>query len=167
MNMNGDIQDIEEQGSVNDQFLTFQIADEIYGVDILKVQEIKGWEPVRKIPNTPEFIKGILNLRGSIVPIIDLRKRFGMDTAEYTAVTVVIVLSVEVGNESHTMGIVADAVSDVLDVKPEAIKKTPNLGSKIDTRYIRGMVVGERMVMLLHADKLLNPEEFALIDRLT
>ncbi len=141
-----------------EQFLTFELAGDSYGVEILKVQEIRGWEPVRNIPNTPDFIKGALNLRGSIVPIIDLRDRFGMESTEYSPITVVIVLCIEEGN---VMGIVADAVSDVLEIKSSEIKGAPKLGAKIDTRYMRGMYVGNtKMVMLLNADKLLDPEEF-------
>ncbi len=144
-----------------EQFLTFELAGESYGVEILKVQEIRGWEPVREIPNTPDFIKGALNLRGSIVPIIDLRERFGMESTEYSPITVVIVLCVENTEGSNVMGIVADAVSDVLEIKLGEIKDTPKLGSKIDTRYMRGMYVGnEQMVMLLDSDKLLDSEEF-------
>lgn len=145
-----------------EQFLTFELAGEAYGIEILKVQEIRGWEPVRKIPNTPSFVKGALNLRGSIVPIIDLRERFNMDSVEYTPTTVVIVISVDTDSSGATvMGIVADAVSDVLDIKSSEIKDTPKLGSKINTQYMRGMYVGRKnMVMLLDVDKLLNPDEF-------
>ncbi|WP_305908323.1 chemotaxis protein CheW [Methylomarinum sp. Ch1-1] len=144
-----------------DQFLTFEIAGEVYGVDILKVQEIRGWEPVREIPNTPAFIKGALNLRGSIVPIVDLRERFKMDRTDYSPMTVVIVLCVEHQSGTSVMGIVADSVSDVLDVNAVDIKEAPNLGSHIDTRYMRGMyVIEDKMVLLLNVAKLLNPEEF-------
>ncbi|MGR9114525.1 MAG: chemotaxis protein CheW [Gammaproteobacteria bacterium] len=145
-----------------EQFLTFELAGESYGVDILKVQEIRGWEPIRKIPKTPAFIKGALNLRGAIVPIIDLRERFGMMPVEYSTFTVVIIVSIKpAGAQPVTMGVVADAVSDVLDVKTTDIKKAPDLGSKVDTRYMRGMYVGKQsMVMLLNVEKLLNPEEF-------
>jgi len=145
------------------QFLTFELAGEAYGVEILKVREIRGWEPVRKLPDTPDFIKGALNLRGSIVPIVDLRERFNMPPVEYSPMTVVIVLSVQPVEAGGTvMGIIADAVSDVLDVNPADIKQTPNLGSKINTCYMRGMYVRESgMVLLLDVDRLLNPEEFA------
>ncbi|MCK5831303.1 MAG: chemotaxis protein CheW [Methylococcales bacterium] len=148
-------------GTKVEQFLTFELADEAYGVDILKVQEIRGWESVRKIPNTPDYIKGALNLRGSIVPIVDLRERFGMEKTDYSPVTIVIVLCVNNLHGENVMGIVADAVSDVLDIKIADIKESPKLGSKIDIRYIRGMYVGEKkMVMLLDTDKLLDSEEF-------
>jgi purine-binding chemotaxis protein CheW len=144
-----------------EQFLTFELAGESYGIEILKVQEIRGWESVREIPNTPDYIKGALNLRGEIVPIVDLRERFGMEKNEYSPVTVVIVLCVDNSQGSHVMGIVADAVSDVLDITIDDIKDSPKLGSKIDTRYMRGMHVGEKhMVMLLDTDKLLDSEEF-------
>lgn len=144
-----------------EQFLTFEIAAEAYGIEILKVQEIRGWEPVRMIPNTPDYIKGALNLRGAIVPIIDLRQRFGMEKVEYTPMTVVIVLCVKNKGQTSVMGIVADAVSDVLDINLADIKQAPNLGANIDTRYMRGMYVAkERMVLLLDADRLLDPDEF-------
>lgn len=144
------------------QYLTFQLADEFYGLEILKVREIRGWEPVREIPNTPDFIKGALNLRGAIVPIVDLRERFGMKKVDYSPVTVVIVLSLVDQTDELVIGIVADAVSDVLDINKDDIRSAPNLGSKIDTRYMQGMYVnGSRMIMLLNVNKLLNPEEFA------
>jgi len=150
-----------------EQFLTFELAGESYGVEILKVQEIRGWEPVREIPNTPDFIKGALNLRGCIVPIVDLRERFGMEKTDYSPVTVVIVLAVENQQGPTVMGIVADAVSDVLDIDLATIKESLKLGSKIDTRYMRGMYVGkEQMVMLLDVDKLLDAEEFEEINNL-
>lgn len=144
-----------------EQFLTFELANEVYGVEILKVQEIRGWEPVRVIPNTPSFIKGVLNLRGSVIPIVDLRERFSLEHSEYTQKTVVIVLCIKHRrNESFVMGIVADAVSDVLDIKVEDIKKAPNFGTQLDTRYMRGMhVYKQNMIMLLDVDKLLNPDE--------
>lgn len=144
-----------------EQFLIFELAGEAYGIEILKVQEIRAWEAVRKIPNTPAFVKGALNLRGSIVPIIDLCERFNIAPVEYTAVTVVIVVSVQTECGTSVMGIVADAVLDVPDIHLKDIGDSPNLGSKINTRYIRGMFVGKKnMVMLLDVDKLLNPEEF-------
>jgi len=150
-----------------EQFLTFQLAGEAYGVEILKVQEIRGWEAVRIIPNTPDFIKGVLNLRGSVVPIVDLRERFSLENVDYSPKTVVIVLCVETGSNQFIMGIVADAVSDVLDIKVDEIKKSPNFGSKINTRYMRGMhVYKQKMIMLLDVDKLLNPDEVESIDTL-
>jgi purine-binding chemotaxis protein CheW len=144
-----------------EQYLTFTLAGESYGLEILKVREIRGWEPVREIPNTPEYIKGALNLRGTIVPIIDLRERFGMEKVEYSPITVVIVLSFGEKAENRVIGIVADGVSDVLDINLQDVRSPPNLGSKIDTRYMQGLYVQDtRMIMLLDVNNLLNPEEF-------
>jgi purine-binding chemotaxis protein CheW len=150
------------------QFLTFELAGEAYAIEILRVQEIRGWEPVRKLPNTPEFVKGALNLRGAIVPIIDLRERFAMPGKECTPMTVVIILSVRFRDaEELLMGVIADTVSDVLDIDAAHIKPAPNLGTKINTRYMRGMYVRNNgMVMLLDVDKLLNPDEFTFISEL-
>jgi purine-binding chemotaxis protein CheW len=159
--------DVQSNNSRVEQFLTFQLAGEAYGVEILKVQEIRGWEAVRVIPNTPAFVKGVLNLRGSVVPIIDLRERFSLEHCEYSPKTVVIVLCVEHGTSQFVMGIVADAVSDVLDINLEEVKKAPNFGSKINTRYMRGMHVHKKkMIMLLDVDKLLNPDEVDGIESL-
>ncbi len=142
------------------QYLTFIIADEEYGVDVLRVQEIKGWTPVTRIPNTPEFMRGVLNLRGTIVPIIDMRMRFDLGQAEYTKITVIVVLSVHTPSGERVVGIVADAVSDVLDVNPGDIKPTPDFGATINTEFIRGMATkGDAMVMLLDIDKLLSLDE--------
>lgn len=159
--------DVQSNNSRVEQFLTFQLAGEAYGVEILKVQEIRGWEAVRVIPNTPAFVKGVLNLRGSVVPIIDLRERFSLEHCEYSPKTVVIVLCVDHGPSQFVMGIVADAVSDVLDINLADIKKSPNFGSKIDTRYMRGMhVYKKKMIMLLDVDKLLHPDEVEGIESL-
>jgi purine-binding chemotaxis protein CheW len=159
--------DVQSNNSRVEQFLTFEFAGEAYGVEILKVQEIRGWEAVRVIPNTPAFVKGVLNLRGSVVPIIDLRERFSLEHSDYSPKTVVIVLCVEHGANQFVMGIVADAVSDVLDINLEDVKRAPNFGSKIDTRYMRGMYVyKKKMIMLLDVDKLLNPDEVEGIESL-
>ncbi len=146
---------------MTEQFLSFELAGEAYALKILKVVEIRGWEPVRPIPDTPEFIKGALNLRGNIVPIIDLRERFSLPAREYTPTTVIIVVNIEIEQQPLALGMVVDAVSDVLDVKEEDIRKTPPLGSNIDIRYMSGMVVrpDHTTVLLLNVDKLMAPEE--------
>ena len=147
------------------QYLTFTLGDEDYGIDILKVQEIRGWEEVRPLPDTPDYVKGVLDLRGVIVPIIDMRLRFHLDAAEYTATTVTIILNVHIRGESHVIGIVVDSVSDVLDMHEHAIKEAPSLGKKIDTRYLFGMVsIEHRVVLLLDADNLLDPDELLSLD---
>lgn len=142
------------------QYLTFLLGDDIYGVDILRVQEVRGWTKVRTIPNTPEYVKGVLDLRGTIVPILDLRTKLSLDAVEYSPITVVIVLSIEVGDEKYVIGIVVDTVSDVLDVMKNEIKKAPNFGTKVETKFIEGMVMADAgMVVLMDIDKMLNPDE--------
>jgi len=141
------------------QVLTFVLGSETYGVDILRVQEIRGWSAVTKIPNSPPHVLGVLNLRGSIVPVVDLRKRFSLEQAEYTAVTVIIVLSVRGQAGRRDFGVVVDGVSDVVDVKASEVRPTPDLGSRDATDHIRGLVpVNERMVVLLDLDRLIGAE---------
>ncbi|MEQ8662410.1 MAG: chemotaxis protein CheW [Gammaproteobacteria bacterium] len=143
-----------------DQYLTFLLNGEEYGVDILRVQEIKGWMPTTKIPNTPEYIRGVMNLRGAIVPIIDLRLRFGMPAIEQTATTVVIVLKVESEAGERTIGFVVDAVSEVYNVAAEHFKSAPDFGSQVDTDFIRALAtVDDKMVILLDIDRLVGSDE--------
>jgi purine-binding chemotaxis protein CheW len=139
------------------QVLTFVLGNETYGVDILRVQEIRGWSAVTKIPHAPAHVLGVLNLRGSIVPIVDLRMRFALERAEYTAVTVIIVMSVKCSSGRRDFGVVVDGVSDVVDVNSAEVKPAPELGSRSATEYIRGLVsVAERMVVLLDIDRLIG-----------
>ena len=141
------------------QVLTFVLGEETYGVDILRVQEIRGWSAVTKIPNSPPHVLGVLNLRGSIVPIVDLRKRFNLAQAEYTAITVIIVLTVRSEAGRRDFGVVVDGVSDVVDVDAAAVKPTPDLGSRAATDHIRGLVsIAERMVVLLDIDRLIGSQ---------
>lgn len=135
------------------QFLTFQLGSELYGVDILRVQEIKGYTAVTKIPNTPPHIKGVLNLRGTIVPIVELRTKFGMPTIEYTMFTVIVVVVVK----EKVMGLVVDAVSDVLDISRKDIQPAPEFGTKVDVSFVNGIgKSGEKLVALLDMDRLLS-----------
>ncbi|MEQ1579635.1 MAG: chemotaxis protein CheW [Steroidobacteraceae bacterium] len=141
----------------SNQVLTFTLGMETYGVDILRVQEIRGWAQVTRIPQSPPHVLGVLNLRGSIVPIVDLRMRFRLEHAEYTAVTVIIVLSVETASGRRDLGVVVDGVSDVIDIKSADLKPAPDLGSQVSTEFIQGlMTVGEHMVMLLDIDRLVG-----------
>lgn len=158
----------EETVDSNQQYLTFLLGDDIYGVDILRVQEVRGWTPVREIPNTPGYVKGVLDLRGTIVPIVDLRMRLSIEKVEYTPITVVIVLSIEVEKDNYVIGIVVDTVSDVLDVKKSDIKKAPNFGTKVETKFIDGMVMADAgMVVLVNIDKMLNPDELSALQDMT
>jgi len=154
-----EIEQTEEKNIENlVQFLSFTLGDEEYGVDILRVQEIRSWEPVSRIPNVPSYEKGVVNLRGAIVPIVDLRERFGLGHMEYTALTVVVVLQMQTEQgQDRVMGVVVDSVSDVVDVDKKTIQESPNFGTKVSTEFINGLAsVNERMVMLLDVDKLLK-----------
>ncbi len=147
----------DETAGGTQQVLTFTLGDETYGVDILRVQEIRGWQPVTRIPQTAAHVLGVLNLRGSIVPIVDLRMRFNLQRAEYTAITVIIVLSVESPTGRRDFGVVVDGVSDVVDVPAESIKPTPDLGGQASTEFIRGLAsIADHMVMLLDIDQLIG-----------
>lgn len=150
--------------AAGNQYLTFALAHEQYGVDILRVQEIKGWTPVTHIPNAPAYLKGVLNLRGTIVPIVDLRMRFNLEAIEYTPTTVVIVLSLVADGRERTFGIVVDAVSDVLNIGAADIRPKPDFGTAVDADFISGLAtVGDSMVMLLDIDRLLRPDEITAI----
>lgn len=138
------------------QYLTFIMAGEEYGVDILAVQEIRGWEQSTVIPNSPDYIKGVINLRGTIVPIMDLRARFGLPGVEYSPVTVVIILKVEGHHGERVMGIVVDAVSDVYTIAESTTRRAPELGEDNNSMFIKGLVnVNDKMVILLDVSSLL------------
>jgi len=151
------------------QYLSFTLGGEDYGVDILRVQEIRGWEDLRPLPDTPEYVKGVLDLRGTIVPIIDLRIRLKMSTIEYHPTTVIIVLSVNDQDDgsTHLVGAVVDAVSDVLNIEGNDVRDAPSIACRINDRYINGMVTqNERMVVLLDVDKLFRRDELGLMKEL-
>lgn len=141
------------------QVLTFALGQEVYGVDILRVKEIRGWTPVTRIPKSPDSVLGVLNLRGAIVPIIDLRVRFAMQTAEFNAVTVVIVLSLRNGPEQLECGIVVDSVRDVVDIAMDSIRPAPSMSGDGASEFIDGITTfGEQMLILFNADSLVSAE---------
>ena len=143
------------------EYLTFRLDQEEYGIDILKVQEIRGYEPPTRIAHAPEFIKGVVNLRGTIVPIVDMRLKFNCSKAEYNSFTVVIILNLH----RRVVGIVVDSVSDVVEIPAEAIRPSPEMSSAIDAAYMRGLAqVGERMVILLDIESMLMSPDMGLID---
>lgn len=142
------------------EYLTFRLDQEEYGIDILKVQEIRGYEPPTRIANAPVFIKGVVNLRGTIVPIVDMRLRFNCAQAQYDSFTVVIILSLR----SRVVGIVVDSVSDVMELAPESIRPAPDIESVIDNSSILGLgSVAERMLILLDIEKLMASVEMGLV----
>lgn len=145
----------DHDASASSQYLTFFMSGEEYGVDILCVQEIRGWENATPLPNSPPHIKGVINLRGTIVPIVDLRRCFNLAAIEYSSVTVVIVLKIKTDNGNRVVGIVVDAVSDVYSVAESDMRRVPDLGG-MDTQFVRALVtVNERMVILLNIDQLM------------
>jgi purine-binding chemotaxis protein CheW len=145
------------------QFLTFALGAEEYGVEILKIQEIKGFSQMTALPNAPAYVKGVLNLRGTIVPILDLRKKFHLPDVEHTQFTVIVVVQVQ----GKTMGFLVDGVSDVLTVAADAIQPTPDLHGQIDTTFLTGLAPtgehGEKLVILLDIDKVLTAGETASV----
>jgi purine-binding chemotaxis protein CheW len=142
------------------EFLTFRLGEAEYAIDILKVQEIRGWENPTTIANTPDFIKGVINLRGTIVPIVDLRLKFNMTEARYDEFTVVIILSFA----RRVVGVVVDAVSDVTILTGPQIRPAPEFGGALDTKFITGLgTVGERMLILVDIEKLLTSRDMQLV----
>lgn len=150
--------------TVGQEFLVFTLGDEEYGIDILKVQEIRGYDQVTRIANTPAFIKGVTNLRGVIVPIIDLRVKFSQENVTYNDNTVVIVLNFS----QRVVGIVVDGVSDVLSLTNEQIRPAPEFAVTLSTEYLTGLgSLGERMLILVDIEKLLSSEEMELVEEMT
>ncbi|WP_295643830.1 chemotaxis protein CheW [uncultured Methylibium sp.] len=142
------------------EYLSFRLGAEEYGIDILKVQEIRSYEPPTRIANAPAFLKGVINLRGVIVPVVDLRVKFGCD-AEINAITAVIVLGVK----GRVIGAVVDSVSDVLELPHEAVKPAPSMGSVVDTSHLIGIAtVAERMLILMDIESLMSSADLGVID---
>ena len=148
------------------KYLTFSLADEEYGIGILKIKEIIGMMPVTTVPQTPKFVKGVINLRGKVIPVIDLRLRFGMESIDYTERTCIIVVEIDGTVGTVQIGIVVDSVSEVLNIKGEDIEDTPTFGTKLDTNYILGMAKMEGGVkILLDIDRVLNSEEISVLEK--
>lgn len=148
------------------KYLTFTLADEEYGIGILKIKEIIGMMPVTTVPQTPEFVKGVINLRGKVIPVIDLRLRFGMESIDYTERTCIIVVEIDGTTGTVQIGIVVDSVSEVLNVKGEEIEDTPTFGTKLNTDYILGMAKMEGGVkILLDIDRVLSADEIIVLEK--
>lgn len=144
--------------------LVFTLGQEEYGIDILKVQEIRGYDAVTTIANSPSFLKGVINLRGTIVPIVDMRIKFNLGKVEYNQFTVVIILNVA----KRVVGMVVDAVSDVITLVPEQVKPAPEFGSALKTEYIQGLgTLDSRMIILVDIEKLMTSQEMELVDAVT
>ena len=145
------------------EFLAFTLGKEEYGVDIQKVQELRGYDAVTRIANAPEHIKGVVNLRGIIVPIIDMRIKFNLGTPTYDQFTVVIILNIA----SRVMGMVVDSVSDVITLSPEQVKPAPEMGAVLDADYLIGLgTLDDRMLILVDLEKLMTSEDMGLVEKL-
>lgn len=146
------------------KYLTFSLNNEEYGIGILKIKEIIGMMPITTVPQTPDFVKGVINLRGKVIPVMDLRLRFNMEAIDYTERTCIIVVEIEAGTGTVQIGIVVDSVSEVLNVKEEDTEDTPTFGTQLNTEYILGMAKMEGGVkILLDIDKVLNQQELNLL----
>jgi purine-binding chemotaxis protein CheW len=144
------------------EFLSFRLGDAEYGIDILKVQEIRGCDPVTGIANTPDFIKGVIDLRGIIVPIVDMRVKFRLERVDYNDFTVVIILNVA----QRVVGMVVDGVSDVITLGPGDIKPVPEFGAQLDTRFMSGIgAVDDRLIILVDIERLMTSPDMALVDQ--
>lgn len=150
----------EKQRSREGKYLTFVLADEEYGIGILKVKEIIGLMPITPVPKTPSHVKGVINLRGKVIPVVDLRLKFGMSGAQSTERTCIIVVEISFCGNKISMGIVVDSVSEVLNIRAVEIEDTPSFGTKLDTDYILGMAKsGQGVKILLDIDKVVNSGE--------
>jgi purine-binding chemotaxis protein CheW len=149
------------KGGAGAEFLSFRLGTEEYGIDILKVQEIRGYDAVTRIANTPDFLKGVINLRGTIVPIIDLRIKFGLGNPVYDEFTVVIILNVA----SRIVGVVVDSVSDVLTLTDEQMRPAPEFSAALETQYVTGLgAIDDRMLILVDIEKLISSRDMGLVD---
>ena len=145
------------------EVLSFKLGKEEYGISILKVQEIRGYEQPTRMANTPEHLKGVINLRGSIVPIVDMRIKFGLAEPKYDSFTVVIILNIA----HHVIGMVVDSVSDVVTLSADQIRPAPEMGTAVDNGHLRGLgTIGERMLILLDIDRLMQSDELGLVTAL-
>jgi len=159
---------VMESGTIGEKlagkYLTFKLGDEDYGLEILKVQEILQMQQVTRVPRTPTFVRGVINLRGKVIPVIELRKKFGMESEEDTDKTCIIVVQIGESIQSVTIGIIIDEVSEVLDIKADSIQETPSFGGDVNTDFILGIgKVGDKVKMLLDIDKVLTASDIVAL----
>lgn len=142
------------------QYLTFSLSDELYALEVSKVKEVLEYEPITRVPKTPDFMRGVINVRGGIVPIVDLRLKFDLPAQEQTVDTCIIVLEIAIENETITVGTIADNVHEVVEIQPEEIEATPRIGTRLDTDFIEGIgKSNDRFLVILNIDKILTSEE--------
>ena len=146
------------------QYLTFKLDEEVFALDVAKVREILEYTGITKVPQTPDFMRGVINLRGSVVPVIDLRLKFGMSATERTVNTCIIVVEVELRDETLILGVLADSVQEVIEMEPEQIEAPPHIGTHLNTDFIKGMGKhNNRFIMILDSDKIFSGEELQAI----
>lgn len=152
------------QAVASKQFLTFTLSEDVFGVEVTQVREILDYTSVTKVPQTPEFMLGVINLRGSVVPVVDLRAKFGLPAVEKTRDTCIIVMEIEIEGESTVLGAVADAVQEVMDLLDEQIEPAPRIGTRLKTEFIYGMGKREdEFIILLNIDKIFSVDELVLV----
>ena len=148
------------------QYLTFTLSDEIFAIDVVKVREILEFTSISKVPQTPDFMRGVINLRGSVVPVIDLRLNFGMACTEQTVNTCIIVVEVNLDGENIVLGALADSVQEVVEMEPDLIEPAPHLGAKLNTDFIKGMgKVDNDFVMILDVDKVFSSDDLSVVQQ--
>jgi purine-binding chemotaxis protein CheW len=146
------------------QYLTFKLGEEVFAVDIAKVREVLDFTTVTKVPRTPDFMRGVINLRGSVVPVADLRLKFGMTKTEKTVNTCIIITEVTVDNETAVLGALADSVQEVIDLEPNQIEPAPKIGTRLKTEFLKGMGKhNDRFIMILDINKVFSSEDLALV----
>lgn len=150
------------------QYLTFKLEDEVYAVDVAKVREILDFPPITKVPRTPEFMRGVINLRGSVVPVVDMRLKFGMTRTEKSVNTCIVVVEVQLEGESTIIGALADSVQEVIEMEPSQIEPPPKIGSRLRVEFLKGMgKIGDRFLMILDIDKVFSSEEILMVQAAT
>jgi len=157
---------ISAQTDREGKYLTFTLASEDYGIGILKIKEIIGMMPITSVPQTPSFVKGVVNLRGKVIPVVDLRLKFGIPPIDYTERTCIIVVEISGQSGAVKIGIVVDAVSEVLNIKAEDVENTPAFGTRVNTDYILGMAkMGDSVKILLDIDKVLSTQDLVILEK--
>jgi purine-binding chemotaxis protein CheW len=146
------------------QYLTFKLSDEVFGVDVAQVREILDYVKITKVPQTPDFMCGVINLRGSVVTVVDMNLKFGMKRTEQTVNTCIVVVEVKIGDETAVLGALVDSVQEVFEIEPQNIEPAPRIGTKLNTEFIKGMGKrDENFIIILDIDKVFSTEELELV----
>ncbi len=149
------------------QYLTFKLEEEIFSLDIFKVREVLDFTKVTKVPQTPDFMLGVINLRGSVVPVVDMRRKFGLSQADTTVNTCIIIVEIELDGEITVLGALVDSVQEVMELVPDQIEPPPRIGARLDTKFIKGMgKKDDEFIIILDIDKVFSADEFALAQHL-